>query len=98
MIEVKIDPEFQETIPPLTDAEFEQLQDNILADGEVYEPITVWNNIIIDGHNRWKIICDHWDLLKDKFRVREMDFSDKWAAFDWMYRKQRISSTIKSTV
>ena len=39
IIELKIDPEFRDKIPPLTDAEFEQLRENILADGEVYEPI-----------------------------------------------------------
>ena len=88
MIALKIDPEFEEKIPPLTEAEYEQLQENILEDGAVYDPIIVWNGTILDGHNRWKIICDHWDLLKDRFRIQEMDFPDKWTAFDWMYRKQ----------
>ena len=88
MLQLKIDPEFQEQIPPLTDEEFEQLRKNILEDGEVYEPIIVWNSTIVDGHNRWKIICENWEELKDKFRTKEMDFPDKWAAFDWMYRKQ----------
>jgi len=88
MLQLKIDPEFQEQIPPLTDEEFEQLRKNILEDGEVYEPIIVWNGTIVDGHNRWKIISDNWETLKDKFRTKEMDFSDKWAVFDWMYRKQ----------
>ena len=88
MIQLKIDPEFRDMIPPLTDEEFEQLQENILEDGEVYEPIITWNSTIVDGHNRWKIICNHWDRLKDRFRIREVDFPDKWAAFDWMYRKQ----------
>lgn len=88
MPELKVLPEFQEKIPPLTDEEFEQLRENILADGEVYEPIVTWNSTIVDGHNRWKIIQENWDALKDKFRIREMDFSDKWAAFEWMYRKQ----------
>ncbi len=88
VIELKIDPEFQSQIPPLTDEEFKQLQDNILEDGEVYEPIIVWNETIIDGHNRWKIIKEHWDVLKDSFRIKKMTFADKWAAFDWMFRKQ----------
>lgn len=87
-MDLKIDPLFQAAIPPLTDAEYEQLRDNILADGEVYEPIITWNGTIIDGHNRWRIIQEHWDVLKDKYHTREMDFPDRWAAFDWMYRKQ----------
>lgn len=85
MIELKIDPEFRDKIPPLTDAEFEQLKENILADGEVYEPICVWNGTIVDGHNRWKIIQEHPEI---PYRTKEMDFADKWEAFEWMYRKQ----------
>lgn len=85
MIELKIDPEFRDKIPPLTDAEFEQLKENILADDEVYEPICVWNGTIVDGHNRWKIIQEHPEI---PYRIREMDFADKWEAFEWMYRKQ----------
>ena len=51
MDKLRIDPEFRDKIPPLTDAEFEQLRENILNDGEVYEPIAVWNGTIVDGHN-----------------------------------------------
>lgn len=83
-----IDPEFRDKIPPLTEEEFNQLRDNILEDGEVYEPIITWNNIIVDGHNRWKIICENWELLKDKYRTKQMDFADKWEAAEWMYKKQ----------
>ena len=88
MIKLKIDPEFRDKIPPLTEAEFEQLKENILSDGEVYEPIVVWNDTIVDGYNRWRIICENWELLKDKFRTKPMDFADKWEAFEWMYKKQ----------
>lgn len=83
-----IDPEFRDKIPPLTDDEFKQLRENILEDGEVYEPIITWNNTIIDGYNRWKIICENWELLKDKYRTKPMEFADKWAASEWMYKKQ----------
>lgn len=85
MENLRIDPEFRDKIPPLTDAEFEQLRENILADGEVYEPIVTWNGTIVDGHNRYKVIAEHPEI---QFRVKEMDFSDKWEAFDWMYKKQ----------
>lgn len=85
MVELKIDKEFKEKIPPLTDAEFEQLRENILSDGEVYEPIVTWNGVIVDGHNRWRVIQENPEI---PFRTKEMDFADKWAAFEWMYRKQ----------
>lgn len=84
-MEIKIDPKFRDKIPPLTDEEYAQLRENILADGEVYEPIVVWNGVIIDGHNRWKVIQEHPEI---KYRIREMDFSDEYAAFEWMYRNQ----------
>lgn len=84
-MELKIEREFQEKIPPLTEAEFEQLRENILNDGEVYEPIAVWNGIIVDGHNRWKIIQEHPEI---PYRIKEMPFADKWEAFEWMYKKQ----------
>lgn len=82
---LKIDPEFRDKIPPLTDDEFRQLEENILKDGEVYEPIVTWNGTIVDGHNRWKIIQANPTI---PYRVKEIDFPDKWAAFDWMYTKQ----------
>lgn len=85
MRELRIDPEFRDKIPPLTDAEFEQLRENILKDGEVYEPICVWHGTIIDGHNRWKVIQENPEI---PHRFKEMEFDDKWAAFEWMYRKQ----------
>lgn len=88
MVRLKIDPEFRDKIPPLTDAEFEQLRENILSDGEVYEPIVTWNDTIIDGHNRWRIICENWDLLENKFRTKPMEFADKYEAVDWMCKKQ----------
>jgi nucleoid-associated protein YgaU len=85
MTNITVDPEFQGKIPPLTDAEYKQLEENIVSDGEIYEPIVVWNGVIVDGHNRWKIHLAHTEI---PFRIKEMQFPDKWAAFDWMYRKQ----------
>ena len=35
MINLKIDPEFQSQIPPLTDDEFKQLEENIPQRGQV---------------------------------------------------------------
>lgn len=85
MIELRIDQEFQSKIPPLTMEEYEQLKENILEAGEVREPIIVWNGVIVDGHNRWKIIQENPWL---PYTVKELDFPDKWAAFDWMYKNQ----------
>lgn len=85
MQEIRIDPEFQDKIPPLSKEEFEQLRTNILDDGEVLEPICIWKGIIVDGHNRWRVIQENPDI---PYKTREMIFLDKWEAFDWMFRKQ----------
>ena len=53
MINLKIDPEFQSQIPPLTDDEFKQLEENILKEGKLLSPLIVWNNTLVDGHNRY---------------------------------------------
>ena len=58
-----IDEEFESVIPPLTDEEFELLKESVLNDGEVYHPLVVWNNIIVDGHHRYKILKEHFVLL-----------------------------------
>lgn len=81
----RIEPEFQNKIPPIGEAEFQQLRENILAVNEVYEPLVVWNGVLVDGHNRWKVIQEHPEV---KWRIRNMEFVDKWAAFEWMYKNQ----------
>lgn len=80
-----VDPKFRDKIPPLTDDEFRQLEENIVEAGEIYEPIVIWNGVIVDGHNRYKIAQMHPEV---KWTTRSMEFADEWAAYDWMYRNQ----------
>lgn len=84
-MELKIEPEFRDKIPPLTETEFKQLEENIVRDGEVREPLVVWNSTIIDGHHRWKIIEKHPEI---PYKVKRMEFTDKWAAIVWMCQNQ----------
>lgn len=51
---LEIDPEFKTLIRPLRKDEYLQLEVNLTVDG-CREPIITWNNIIIDGHNRYEI-------------------------------------------
>lgn len=85
MRELIIDPEFRDKIPPLTEAELKQLEENILADGEVISPIVVWNNVIVDGHNRWGIIQIHPEL---PHKYLDKDFADRYEAIVWICRSQ----------
>lgn len=86
-MEFRIDQEFQNKIPPLTQAEFDLLEQRILREGIVKRPLTVWKSekILVDGHNRWEIIQKHPEL---PYTVEELDFADKWQAFEWMYENQ----------
>lgn len=84
-VDFRIDPEFQNKIPPISEEEFKQLRENILAAGEVYEPLVVWNGVLVDGHNRWKVIQEAPSV---KWRVRYIVCANKWAAFEWMYKNQ----------
>ncbi len=54
---LKINPELQAVVAPLTTEECAQLRDNIQKDG-LLEPITLWaeeSGTILDGHNRYAI-------------------------------------------
>ena len=83
--DLKIDPEFEEKIPPLTEDEFLLLEQNIVADGEVLDPLIIWNNTILDGHNRYRILKKHPEI---PFKTFPKEFPDKYAAIAWICRNQ----------
>lgn len=87
---LKIDPEFRDKIPPLTDAEFEGLKSDILRDGYVRDPLVVWDeeNTLLDGHNRWRVICENWDKLHGEYTVDRRSFPDRWACIAWICANQ----------
>lgn len=59
-MDLKIDPEFEELIPPLTSEEYESLEKNIVEnDFNPAFPIITWNETVIDGHNRYNISKKH---------------------------------------
>ncbi|MCD8191160.1 MAG: hypothetical protein LUD78_13265 [Clostridiales bacterium] len=82
---LKIDPEFADQIPPLTEEEFRQLEANILSDGEVINPIIVWNGVIVDGHNRFRILELHPEVPYKTFEKR---FSDRSEVVAWICKNQ----------
>lgn len=84
-MQLKIDPEFRDKIPPLTAQEFSQLEDNIVKDNKVRDPLVVWNDTIIDGHNRWAIIQKHPEV---PYTVDTVDFPDRYAAIVWICQNQ----------
>ena len=82
---LKVDPEFQGKIPPLTFEELEQLEKNIVNDGKVINPLIVWNGLIVDGHNRYAILQKHPDI---PYTVHEKEFADRFEAIIWICKNQ----------
>ena len=74
---------FSTLIHPLSKEERLQLEENILRDGCI-DPIIVWNNVIIDGHNRYSICQKH----QIPFEVRHMNFSCRHEAIAWICANQ----------
>ena len=82
---LKIDPEFQGKIPPLTFEELNQLEANILRDGRIINPIIVWQGLIVDGHNRYTIAKKHPEI---PFTVHEKEFASRYEAIIWICKNQ----------
>jgi hypothetical protein len=82
---LKIDEEFESKIPPLTDEEYRQLEENIVSEGVVLMPLIVWNDIIVDGHNRYKIVQAHPSII---FEVLEKGFDNRYEALSWICNNQ----------
>ena len=85
MINLKIDPEFQSQIPSLTDDEFKQLEENILKEGKLLSPLIVWNNTLVDGHNRYAILQKHPEIY---FSTMPLRFANREEALAWICKNQ----------
>jgi len=84
-MELRIDAEFENKIPPLTEEEFVQLENNIVSEGIVFSPIITWEGVIVDGHNRYRIIQKHLEI---KFTTHEKEFADRYEAIAWICKNQ----------
>ena len=82
-----IDEEFQKLIPPLTDDEYRQLEENCIKEG-IRETILVWDRgddlVIVDGHNRYQIARKNGL----KWHYKEMHFESREAVKEWIILNQ----------
>ncbi len=78
-----IDVEFQRLIPPLTDEEYKALEQNLIRDG-CRDPICVWENTILDGHNRYEI-CNRRGI---RYSTIEIQLPNRDAAIAWICATQ----------
>ena len=85
MRQLTIDPEFRDKVPPMTQEEFQQLEENIVKAGRVLVPLVVWGNTIVDGHNRWAIIEKHPEI---EYQIEQIEFKDRYEAIVWICKNQ----------
>jgi hypothetical protein len=88
-MEIKIDKEFADLIPPLSAEERQQLEQNLISYGGARDWLTVWDNdgelTLLDGHNRFEI-CNRLGL---KYEILKLTFDSKDAAKVWMIDNQK---------
>jgi N6-adenosine-specific RNA methylase IME4 len=80
---LKINEEIKNLIPKLQDEEFKLLEKSILSDG-CRDALIVWNDILIDGHNRFNI-CEKHNI---EYKTIEKHFESIEEAKDWIIVNQ----------
>ncbi len=75
--------ELRDLLPELDSVEYAMLEESILREG-CTDPIIVWDGIIVDGHNRYRICQDH-DV---PFETKEISFASMDDAKRWMLVRQ----------
>jgi len=83
MQNIFIDEEFRTLLPALDTQTYALLEESILENG-CREPITLWNDILIDGYNRHRICTEH-DL---PFRTVSMEFASREEVLIWIINNQ----------
>jgi hypothetical protein len=81
--EIHIADEFKALIPPLTPDERAQLEENLLAEG-CRDPLVLWDDVLLDGHNRYEICQKHGI----PFQTVQREFKDLDEAFVWVAKNQ----------
>lgn len=74
---------FKNLIPPLTEQEYQQLEENCIKEG-IREPILTWNDNIIDGHNRYNIATKNFL----EYKTKNKNFKNEDEVKEWMILNQ----------
>ena len=80
---IVIDREFRDLIPPLMPEEYEGLERSIVADG-CRDALVLWGDILVDGHNRYEI-CESHGI---PYKTTQKAFESRDDAKLWMMRNQ----------
>lgn len=80
---MEIREDFKALIPPLSEEEYKQLEENCLKEG-IRDPLVVWGDVLIDGHNRYEIAQIH----NLPYKTVQHDFSGDSEAVAWIIQNQ----------
>lgn len=86
-MELKVDPEFSQLLPPLMTGEYQGLESSIVENGyNPAFPIIVWKGegIVVDGHQRY-CICKQYGVA---FTIYEMEFNSRHDVVSWILENQ----------
>jgi hypothetical protein len=90
--DIIIDEEFRFLLPTLDEETFRLLEESLLEHG-CRDPLVLWNGILIDGYNRYKI-CSHHDL---PFQTVDMEFDSRENVIIWIITNQISRRNLTST-
>lgn len=92
---LRIDDVFRKLISPLSKEEHQQLEQNIVRDG-CREPLSVWNNMILDGHNRYEIcLRQHIPFMIHRIYLRNREEAIAWICANQLGRRNITEETRK---
>ncbi|MDR2571688.1 MAG: hypothetical protein LBD23_15535 [Oscillospiraceae bacterium] len=83
MQNIIIDEEFESLLPKLDETTFETLENNLLEYG-ARDALVLWNDILIDGYNRYKICTKH----NIPFNTVDMEFNSREEVLMWISNNQ----------
>ena len=89
MNNIQIDEELENLLPKLEVEKYNLLKADIIKNGCI-NPIIVWNGLIVDGHNRYRI-CKENNI---EFKTKEMNFANKQEAMIWAWTTQKARRNV----
>ena len=81
---ISIDDEFKDLLRPLNSEEYDSLEESIRTLGMAYDPIILWDGVVIDGHHRYGI-CIHGGY---DYTTLNLEFDSREEAKQWIVDKQ----------
>ena len=82
-LRIMIDKEFKSLIQPLRVEEYKNLEESLITEG-CRDPIILWNDVIVDGHNRYEI-CTRLNI---PVQTMHKGFSSRAEAISWICLNQ----------